>query len=347
MSIRVKFLTKHPDRDVLPGWRKFLPHGDTRVGDCEFLFDRDERNYDWLAVYDDLPAVSGERFTLWEERLACPRENTLLITTEPSSIKIYGSAFLRQFGHVLTSQEPWVIGHPGAIRCQAGLIRFYEGDYDAVLARSPEKTAAFSTVCSSKQQRHTLHHLRYSFTQRLKAAMPELEIFGHGVRAIDEKNEALDAYRYHLAIENHIAPHHWTEKLSDPFLSLSLPFYFGAPNAADYFPPESFIPIDINRFDDAVSTIRAAIEGNEYERRLPAIREAKQLAMEKWSTFPQLARIIGERHNPDAPQPGKDATILSRHLHRRHHPVQSIGLLGERAWVRARFMVSNSHRVVT
>ena len=267
MPIRVKFLTKNKQEDVFPGWRKFLPHGSPVVGGCEFLFHRDDPDYDWLVVYDDLPSATGERFTLWEETLKCPRAHTLLVTTEPASIKVYGSAFLKQFGWILTSQEPWVVGHPGAIRCQPGLIRFYEGDHDEILANPPtEKTALISTVCSSKQQKHTLHHLRYEFTQRLKAQLPELEIYGHGVRPIDRKNEALDSYQYHIAIENHIALHHWTEKLADPLIALSLPFYFGAPNAAEYFPKDSFIPIDITRFDQALARIRQAIADNEYEK---------------------------------------------------------------------------------
>ena len=49
----------------------------------------------------------------------------------------------------------------------------------------------------------------------------------------------------HIAVENHIAPHHWTEKLSDSFLGYCLPFYIGCPNAADYFPEQSFIGLDI------------------------------------------------------------------------------------------------------
>ena len=74
-------------------------------GECAFTFDPDARDYDWLVVYDDLPPVAGERFSDRVEVLACPPGNTLLITTEPSSIKTYGSAYTAQFGHVLTSQE--------------------------------------------------------------------------------------------------------------------------------------------------------------------------------------------------------------------------------------------------
>ncbi len=337
--IRIKFLTKHPHRDVTAIWRRFLPGSNPTVGRCHFVFDRETRNYDWIVVYDDLPSSQGERHSRWEEALACPRERTLLLTSEPATVKVYGRGFLNQFGWVLTSQEPWVINHPGAIYCQTGLIWFYEGTYDQIAQNPPEhKPALISTVCSSKRQTHTLHQHRYRFTQQLKQALPELEIFGHGVRYIERKNEALDSFRYHVAIENHVCPHHWTEKLADSFLGMCLPFYHGAPNAADYFPAESYIPINIHDFDESFARIQQALRDNEYEKRLPAIREARRRVLERYSTFPQLARLIAERHNarplatPHSPQ-----IIQSRHLWRRKHPLGSVAFGLERAFVTLRF----------
>ena len=340
-KIRVKFLTKNSAIDVGPGWSFFLPGKNPRVGLCRFLFHRDERDYDWLVVYDDLPAAPSGRFSSWVEPLACPRERTLLITTEPSSIKIYGRGFLRQFGHVLTSQEPWAIQHPGAIYRQAGLIRFYEGEHDDIVRHPPvDKTALISTVCSSKRQRHTLHNERYKFTQRLKAALPELEVFGHGVRPIARKNDALDTFRYHVAIENHVAPHHWTEKLADAFIGNCLCFYHGAPNAADYFPEQSFIPIDIHRFDEALDIIRTAIAAGEYEKRLPAIQEARKLALGRWATFPQLAEIIEGLHTGSETVNETDATILSRHAWRASRPTRAVGFACEKLAARVRHALS-------
>lgn len=333
VPIQVKFLTKSKPNDAVRAWHGRFPGGFPVRGRCHFSFDRDERNYDWLVVYDDLPSVSGERFTLWEEALACPRAQTLLITTEPSTIKIYGNVFLRQFGHVLTSQEPWIVRHPGAIFSQTGLVWFYGGcgpraSYDYISTHPPlDKSANISTVCSSKQQRHTLHNARYEFTQKLKAALPALDIFGHGVCFINDKADALDPYRYHVAIENHVCPHHWTEKLSDAFLGNCLPFYHGCPNAADYFPEESFIPINIHDFGESAERICKAIRDREYEKRLPAIFESRRLVLDTYSLFPLLSRLIAERQPatpPAADPPGQ--SILSRHALRRRHPGAAVSL---------------------
>ena len=338
--IRVKFLSKaqSADRDY-DRWLRRLPGHRNRWRNCEFVFEQDCRDYDWLVVYDDLPRKPDSRHPLWEEILACPRDRTLLMTTEPSSIKLYGRAFLRQFGWVLTSQEPHFIRHPGMILRQAGLVWFYgltdeRGTYDhlAAVTEPPAKSASISTVCSAKQMRHTLHQNRVEFTRALKDALPDLDVFGQGVRPIADKADALAPYRYHLAIENHVCPHHWTEKLADPFLAWCLPIYAGCPNAADYFPEESFIPIDIHQFGATQERIAKAIRDDEYTRRLPAIREARRLALEEYATFPQLARLITERHaNPTSTQPGE--AILSRHLWRRRHPLGALALGLEKAAV--------------
>jgi Glycosyltransferase family 10 (fucosyltransferase) C-term len=343
--IRVKLLTKNPKADVSDSWVRFLPGENPVLGGCHFLFDRNERNYDWLVVYDDMPSVGGERFTLWKEELACSPANTLLITTEPSTIKVYGSGFLRQFNHVLTSQEPWAIRHPGAIFSQTGLIWFYGGEthhanYDYIAGHSPDvKQRDISTVCSSKRQRHTLHHARFEFTRKFKDVYPDLDVFGHGVRFIADKSDALDPYRYHIAIENHVYKHHWTEKLADSFLGLTLPFYHGCPNVGDYFPEESFIPVNIHRFEEASERIKQAIKDREFEKRLPALREARRLVLEEYSTFPLLARLICERHETKA-EADRGGIIMSRHAWRKSSKLRALAFGVEKASIFLRHAIT-------
>jgi Arc/MetJ-type ribon-helix-helix transcriptional regulator len=302
-----------------------FPGGIPVWGRCRFEFDPCSRDYDWLVVYDDLPpAKPGERLSSYVENLACPRSRTLVITTEPSTIKIYGTGYLGQFGHVLTSQEPWVVRHAGAIFSQPALVWFYGrgtelGRYDrlASLEYLP-KSRDVSTVCSSKRQRHTLHRQRYDFVQALRIHLPDMDVFGHGVRPISDKAEALDDYRYHIAIENHVGRHHWTEKLSDAFLGFCLPFYHGCPNVADYFPEDSFIPIDLKAPEAVARRIREAIESDEYTRRLPAIREARRLVLEKYGLFATVSRIVEERHDRPVVQDAESSgQIQSRHAWRR------------------------------
>lgn len=301
--IRVKFLSRIrlPDRNIGDSFLRRFAHRIPACGRCDFIFDPAERHYDWLIVYDDLPRSSPV------EPLACAPENTLLLTGEPSSITVYGRAFIRQFGHVLTSQEEWALRHPGVIRRQAGLLWYYggsdnRGTYDHLVAATPStKTKLISTVCSTKAMRHTLHAKRLKFTLWLKQKLPSLDVFGHGMHRIENKADALDPYKYHLAIENHSSEHHWTEKLADAYLGYCLPLYFGCTNLPEYFPRESYIWIDIRNRDQALAELQRIIASDEYERRLPAIMEARRRVLEDYSTFPQLSRLIEERHSPAVP----------------------------------------------
>lgn len=334
--IRVKFIYR--GRSV---WLRQFPKQEAVWGNCRFLFDRDEREYDWLVVFDDLSALPGGNKSSATEQLACPPKHTLFITREPASVTTYGTPFLAQFGYVLTGQEDWAIRHPGKILSQPALNWFYGLgkdrmlDYDHMAANPPaEKSQTISTVCSAKAQKHTMHYQRVKFIEQLSAELPELVRFGKGIRAVDDKAEALDPFRYHIAIENHIAPHWWTEKLSDAFLGLTLPFYCGAPNAVNYFPADSFIPIDIRDTAGSLKIIRDTIQNNEYEKRLPAIREARRLVLEKYNTFAALSGLI-EQHNDPSSVPMVGKIIRSKHALRKN-PIHAIRIALEKATLRVR-----------
>ena len=326
--LRIKFLGKFKPGADGAGWRNRFPGNRPIWGNCDFIFDRDCRDYDWLVVYDDLPSLAGERHPLWVEELACSPEHTLLMLTEPSSIKTYGSTYLRQFRWLLGPQETWATGHhPGQIVQQPAMTWFYafsspRGDYDNLIKHVPlAKTGNLSTVCSNKRQGNTLHRARYDFTWALKEYLPEMEIFGRGVRPVADKADALDPYRYHLSVENYLGPHHWTEKLADPFLGACMPIYYGCPNAEDYFPPESFLRIDINDLGAAAEIIRRAIRDKVWEKNLPAILESRRRVLEQYGTIATVVRLVNERHQAGCPLPTPPVQIQSRRrLHRQWRP---------------------------
>ena len=322
--LRVKFISSTPAST----WLHQFPHNEPVWGDCEFVFDRDARDYDWLLVYDDLPARPGETRKISREPLACARAHTLLVTNEPSSVKIYGNDYTRQYGAVLTSQPEWALPHPNRIHSQPALHWFYgvgrnrTVPFDEMLAETAEgKSRDASMVYSPKAMRHTLHYHRARFMRELVALMPELDTFGrHSARPLDDKAECLRDYRYHVAIENYFGPHHWTEKLADPFLGMALPFYFGCPNLTDYFPEESFVRIDIHDAAGAAERIRKAIADREFEKRLPAILEARRRVMFEYNLFAVAAREIARLHQPGA-KPETGAEILSRRAMRVSSPL--------------------------
>lgn len=307
-------------------WLHQFPHGEPRWDNCRFVFDQQCRDYDWLVVYDDIPEQTGDSRGNAHEALACSPEHTLLVTTEPSSIKIYGNDYTRQFGAVLTSQPAWALPHRQRIYSQPGLHWFYGlgshhvTPFDEMLAQRNHKSKTLSMVYSGKSMRHTLHHRRASFMRELMRQLPDLDVFGRDApHPLDDKADCLRDYRYHVVIENFIGEHHWTEKLADAFLGEALPFYSGCPNAAAYFPADSFIAIDMRDVPGSVATIRKAIRQNAYEARLPAIREAKRRVLYEYNLFAVLAREIAVRHQHIA-GPLLTTRVLSRRAVRTSSP---------------------------
>lgn len=318
--IRVKLIGNIPAST----WLHQFPDGQPQWGRLSFTFDRQARDYDWLVVYDEVPPLPGQKRSEACEALSCHPSHTLLVTTEPSSIKYYSSAYTHQFAAVLTSHEPWALPHPQRLYGQAGLHWFYGvgtaacRSFRQIESLDPtHKSKDLSMVFSPKRMRHTQHHRRFTFMRRLMELLPEMDVFGRGARPLDDKAEALDAYRYHVAVENHFAPHHWTEKLADAFLGLTLPFYCGCPNADAYFPPESLIPLDIRDPDGAARIIRQAIARNEYERRLPAILEARRRVLYEYNLFAILSRELPRLYHPQR-RGEAGAVIYSRHALRRN-----------------------------
>jgi hypothetical protein len=338
---RVKFLSRIPPAE----WARYFPQERPVWGGCEFVFDREARDYDWLVVYDELPPAPGQVQKSAAEALACPAANTLLITTEPESIKCYGRHYTGQFGHVLTSQPDWALPHPRRHWQQAANHWFFGSAPGAVMGRAQleasgrEKTRGASMVGSAKAQRHTQHYRRFAFMQRVQELMPELDVYGRGFRPMPDKAEALDGYRYHLCLENHIAPHHWTEKLSDPFLGRCLPFYCGAPNAAEYFPEGSFVPVRMDDPEGAVALLRQAIAEDWYTQRLPLIEEARRRVLEEHHLFAVIARIVAAAPVP-AGAPG--ATLRSRHALRASSPWVALYQGLEKAYVRLRAVLERA-----
>lgn len=322
------------------GFIRQFPGSYPQWGNCLFDFDVDCRDYDWLVVYQDIPKSGG---MLAEEKLVCPKEKTMLITGEPSTITVFGRDYIRQFGCILTFQEPWAMRHPNVIFHHPGLMWFYGlpfGDGEHItwdrMAETPPplKTRPISTVCSERTGKTTLHSARVDFTWRLKEELEELDIFGHGVKKMVDKAEALDDYQHHIVIENHVYPHHLTEKLPDAFLGYTLPFYHGAPNAADYFPKDSFIPININDYERSRDIIKSHLANNEYKDRLPYIIEARRIVLEEQNLFAIITKKINEQ-DPKVTSATMGRAIRHRQTLRVKNPLAGIRSLVEKAATKA------------
>ncbi len=292
-------------------------------GDVTFTFDREDTDYDWLAVVDKLTMARPWR----GEKLACPPDQTILITTEPSRISYYGEAFAGQFAYLISNHDASALPHPNAWRTQPGSRWFYDKPFSEIADTSPpEKTKLLSAIATDKRQSHTLHNLRFEFLRQALAALPEIDLLYsrpdatetfqglYGTRAtlVGAKHEMIDPYKYHLAIGNQQGPDILTERVTDALLGYAVPISFGCRNMADYFPADSFVDIDIAAPEAALTTIRWLLaDPNDYARRLPAVIEARRRVMEELNLIAMIAKIVADHRS------GGDTDDGPRHLYGR------------------------------
>ena len=289
--------------------------------DVHFIINAECQDYDWLVMYDDMTRSNVGTVRREREPLACPPEQTILVTAEPPNIKIYPKSFTRQFGYVLTTHDSLYLPHRN-YRLGRGCLQWFVDYTPEQVYGLPEwpKSKLISTVCSSKQMKHTRHFDRFRLTRYVADHLPDLDWYGHGVKWIDSKQTALNDYKYHIAVENYIHAHHWSDKLSDPLLALCLTFYAGDPVLDEILPPECVVPIPVDDPAAALEIINKTIRDREYEKRLPALREARRLIVNRYNLFDQVVQLIHEhvQNQPVSPPREKPYVICGRHRVRRN-----------------------------
>lgn len=167
--------------------------------------------------------------------------------------------------------------------------------YDELVSQDmPKKSKELSWITSNKNM-FKGHKERMCFLDAIKDSGLEIDIFGRGINEINDKWDGLSDYKYALAIENSQSIDYWTEKLSDCYLSYTMPIYCGAPNIKDYFPEKSMIVIDISKPNEAIEIIRCAIENKTWEKNIGFIKQSRSLILNEYNFFAVIAdKIKGE-----------------------------------------------------
>lgn len=155
----------------------------------------------------------------------------------------------------------------------------------------PEKKATMSCI-ASKLQQFKGHRLRYNFINTLQKEIPSIDYFGKGSNYIVDKMDGLLPYRYSIAIENTSEPYYFTEKITDCFLAYTVPVYYGCKNIDKYFPEKSFICIDIEDPVKATEKIREVMENDDWQQRVSALQEARELVLNKYQPLAGAAGIL-------------------------------------------------------
>lgn len=225
----------------------------------------------------------------------CPPENIWAIMQEPPVkeyewlIKGYDS-----FHKVITSNEN--LSGEKYIFDSLALPWHVNKTYDELRSISKpgnNKIDRVSWITSNAKNRFG-HQKRMNFLRDIKGKL-DFDLFGRGFQPIEDKWDGISNYKYTLAIENSNANYYWTEKISDCFLSWTMPIYYGCDNIDNYFPAESMIKIDIENPQEALQIIDEAIKTNAWKQNIEAIAEARNLVLEKHQFFPFVSSLINQQ----------------------------------------------------
>lgn len=270
-----------------------------------FLYNDASQDYDYLVVFDDLPAPIQPR---------CPLNNVIHLASEPPSVHRYHPDYMSQFAWCVTQDA--ALRRPGVIRHHAGLHWFIGRDLGDAPVREdlnfPQLKALFGqpkskkiSVIASNRASTAGHRARLEFAMKLKEHYGEaIDFYGRGYAPFGDKLEALGNYRFHVVLENSVYDHYFSEKLTDCFLAGSYPIYSGCPNLTEYFPSNSFVSIDITRLDQSIASIDAAISQSFDEKYQAELLEARDLVLYKHNLYPMLTSLIGRIELGEFGKPG-------------------------------------------
>jgi hypothetical protein len=185
---------------------------------------------------------------------------------------------------------------PNIIHSQTALPWFVHKSYDELVALGKtealrNKTKTLSWITSDAKEKEG-HILRMAFKDFLLDEGFPFDLYGKGFTPIEDKFDGLWPYKYSIAIENYSCNDYWTEKISDCFLSWTMPIYYGAKSIRKYFPEKSMILIDPNDPQRSLAIIKEAIDGNLFEKNMDYIEEARNLVLNKYQLFPMIAGEI-------------------------------------------------------
>lgn len=224
----------------------------------------------------------------------CAPENVWVLMQEPYIQGVFDWMMEghEQYAKVFTHYPINSAARGKYIRCHPAVPWHVDKSYDELKKVTlPDKLRSISWITSNLKSFQG-HKIRMDFLEFLQQKDFAIDIYGRGINFIEDKWDGLAPYRYSLAIENDSRQDYWTEKVGDCFLSWTVPIYYGCTNLEDYFPAKSFIWIDINHPEKAWKIIAATFNSDDWEDRLPALEEARNLILDRYQFFPQMQNVI-------------------------------------------------------
>jgi len=174
--------------------------------------DKSKKNYAWLA---ESKTIHIDLYEKCKREVGYVEENFELLFTHDVELTRYSD----KFKLVLCSALPWVKN--------TGIGK---------------KTKLVSMIASTKIMCDE-HRYRQQIASKYKN---EVDLFGRGYRYITDKDIGLKEYMFSISMENGTYPLMLTEKLTDCFISGTIPIYYGTGEIGQIFNRDGIIMLDDN-----------------------------------------------------------------------------------------------------
>lgn len=140
------------------------------------------------------------------------------------------------------------------------------------------------------------HTLRKKFTKELLTKY-EFDLYGsvsfRNSNLVDnDKNKTLVNYKYCLGFDNQDnIDNFFGTQFTDAILAECCPIFWCGTDLSKHFPDGSYIQIDIKK-ENETDRIIEILKNDNFEKRIPAIKEAKKLLLNKYNVWPTIKSII-------------------------------------------------------
>ncbi len=291
---------------------RLTPKGDGICNDCYFTTDVTEQPFDAVVRYH----------TFNREVEVCVRKGNFF--AYPIE---YHTGKWDDGNH-------WVIDNNGDYDYLIGCLNVFQGKPNAIKYIYSEawfeKTYAYwmnmdipqkvveDKVCwiTSNAIEMPGHRYRMEFLHAIFDKVDNLNVYGRGFFPMKNKEDILRKYKYVIAFENGFEQYWHTEKILDVWLNYGLPFYYGAEKIHELYPEQACIRIEPNNLEQTVESMQKAIRDKEWERRLPAICEARRMLLHEHNMMYRLANVM---HTCVTHTSHVDLTITKNTTHTHRH----------------------------
>ncbi len=131
---------------------------------------------------------------------------------------------------------------------------------------------------------------RVSFSDEEKGLIQDHMSNGrYSVYQLGESKLPLFESMFHVAIENSVHDHYFTEKLVDCFRTYTVPIYFGTESVLDIFDPRGII--FVRNLEDVQKKL-AALTPNDYWSRLEAMAKNRAISEEYMTPYCRLKTLL-------------------------------------------------------